>query len=87
MTWQVWTAFAVLEFVLCITPGPAVLLVLSQALAHGAGKTVWTIFGILSANTVYFVVSATGLGAILAASYDLFFAIKWAGAEIGRAHV
>jgi homoserine/homoserine lactone efflux protein len=80
MTWQVWIAFAVLETVLCFTPGPAVLLVLSQALARGTAKTVWTILGIIGANTVYFVISATGLGAILIASYDLFFAIKWIGA-------
>ena len=80
MTWQVWSAFVVLETVLCLTPGPAVLLVLSQALARGTAKTVPTILGILAANTVYFVISGTGLGAILVASYDLFFAIKWIGA-------
>jgi homoserine/homoserine lactone efflux protein len=80
MTWQVWTTFAILETVLCFTPGPAVLLVLSQALSRGTAKTVWSILGILSANTVYFVLSATGVGAILMASYDLFFAIKWLGA-------
>jgi threonine/homoserine/homoserine lactone efflux protein len=81
MTWQVWTTFAVLETVLCFTPGPAVLLVLSQALSRGTARTVWSILGILSANTVYFILSATGVGAILMASYDLFFAIKWIGAS------
>jgi homoserine/homoserine lactone efflux protein len=80
VTWQVWLAFAVLETVLCLTPGPAVLLVLSQALSRGTAKTVWAILGILTANTAYFIVSASGLGAILAASYDIFFAIKWIGA-------
>ncbi len=80
MTWQVWLAFAILETVLCFTPGPAVLLVLSQALSRGTAKTVWTILGILSANTAYFIVSATGLGATLAASNNIFFAIKWIGA-------
>jgi len=80
VTWQVWSAFFVIETVLCITPGPAVLFVLSQALTRGVGKTIWSIGGILASNTTYFILSATGVGAILLASYDLFFAIKWIGA-------
>jgi homoserine/homoserine lactone efflux protein len=80
MTWHAWSAFFVVETALCLTPGPAVLLVLSQALTHGALKAVNSIGGILTANTIYFVLSATGVGAILLASYDLFFAIKWIGA-------
>jgi len=80
MTWQVWSAFFLVETALCLTPGPAVLLVLSQALTHGTFKALNSIAGILAANTFYFVLSATGIGAILLASYDLFFAIKWIGA-------
>ncbi len=80
MTWQVWSAFFLIETALCLTPGPAVMLVLSQALMRGSLKTIWSIGGILTANTVYFIVSATGVGAILMASYDLFFTIKWIGA-------
>ena len=80
MTWQVWRAFFLVETALCLTPGPAVLLVLSQALTHGALKALNSIVGIIAANTFYFVLSATGIGAILLASYDLFFAIKWIGA-------
>jgi threonine/homoserine/homoserine lactone efflux protein len=80
MTWQIWSAFVLVETALCLTPGPAVLLVLSQALTRGTVRAVWSIGGILAANTVYFVLSATGIGAVLMASYDLFFAIKWLGA-------
>src|SRR5580698_10846606 len=80
MSWQLWSFFAVTETVLCFTPGPAVLLVLSQALVRGTKRTVFSILGILSANTVYFAISATGLGAVLLASYNVFFAIKWIGA-------
>jgi threonine/homoserine/homoserine lactone efflux protein len=80
MTWQVWSAFFIIETVLCVTPGPAVLFVLSQALTRGAAKSVWSISGILASNTLYFILSAMGLGAILLASYNLFFAIKWIGA-------
>jgi homoserine/homoserine lactone efflux protein len=80
MTWQIWLAFVVVEAMLCITPGPAVLFVLSQAIQRGPGKSVWGIGGILGANTMYFALSATSLGAVIVASYKLFFLIKWLGA-------
>jgi homoserine/homoserine lactone efflux protein len=80
MTWQIWLAFVTIEAVLCITPGPAVLFVLSQSIQRGPGKSVWGIGGILCANTMYLALSATSLGAVIVASYKLFFLIKWLGA-------
>ena len=37
MTWQTWAIFMVTELVLSLTPGPAVLFVVSQGLRYGAG--------------------------------------------------
>jgi homoserine/homoserine lactone efflux protein len=79
MTFETWLAFAALELVLSLTPGPAVVLVLSQAIAFGTAASVFASLGILAANAVYFALSGAGLGAVLLASETLFGALRWAG--------
>src|SRR2546421_2281529 len=76
----VWALFVVTESILCLTPGPAVLLVVAQALGRGAAASVWATLGILTGNALYFALSATGLGALLLASYEVFALVRWLGA-------
>jgi homoserine/homoserine lactone efflux protein len=80
MTIETWLLFCVTETVLCFTPGPAVLLVVSLGLTGGARAGLGASLGILAANAFYFILSATGIGAVLLTSYELFFLIKWIGA-------
>jgi homoserine/homoserine lactone efflux protein len=76
---EVWAAFAVLELVLCLTPGPAVLFVISTALLRGPRAGLAGAAGIVAANTVYFALSALGVAAIVLASHDVFLVLKWLG--------
>lgn len=80
MSLRVWLLFVVTEALLCLTPGPAVMFVVSCGLARGGRAAVWGNAGILSANTFYFVLSALGLGAVLLGSHEVFTVIKYVGA-------
>ncbi|MGB8856564.1 MAG: LysE family translocator [Burkholderiales bacterium] len=80
MSFDAWLLFAVTEALLCISPGPAVMMIIATGLKRGAAMSIFSNLGILAGNTVYFILSATSLGALLLASYDIFFAIKWIGA-------
>lgn len=80
MPFSTWALFALTEGALCLVPGPAVLLVIAQGLAQGGRASIFANLGILAGNTIYFALSAAGLGAVLMASWEVFFAIKWIGA-------
>lgn len=80
MAWETWIAFLLLEIVLCLTPGPAVLFVVSTAAARGPRAGLAGAAGIAMGNTFYFVLSALGIAAIILASSLLFTVLKWAGA-------
>jgi len=80
MSLETWLAFCLTEAVLCLTPGPAVLFVVSVAMAQGRRNGLTASLGVLTANGFYFLVSATGIAAVIVASSQLFAVLKWAGA-------
>lgn len=79
MTLQTWLLFLIMEAALSLSPGPAVFYVVSQGI-RAFPRALPATLGILSANACYFALSATSLGALIAASARFFTVAKWAGA-------
>jgi threonine/homoserine/homoserine lactone efflux protein len=75
-----WLAFAAAAEALLIIPGPTVLLVISYALAQGKRSAWATVPGVAGGDFTAMALSLLGLGALLAASAELFTALKLAGA-------
>jgi homoserine/homoserine lactone efflux protein len=80
MTFKTWLLFLVMETALSLSPGPAVFYVVSQGVRGALRRSLPAAAGIISANAVYFTLSATSLGALIAASAGFFAAAKWVGA-------
>jgi homoserine/homoserine lactone efflux protein len=80
MTFKTWLLFLIMETALSLSPGPAVFYVVSQGARGALRRTLPAVAGIISANAIYFTLSATSLGAIIAASARFFTIAKWAGA-------
>ena len=80
MTLNTWLLFLFAETVLSLSPGPAVFYVVSQGIRGGMSRVLPAAGGIISANAIYFALSATSLGAIIAASGRFFSIAKWLGA-------
>jgi homoserine/homoserine lactone efflux protein len=79
MTLKTWLLFLVMETALSLSPGPAVFYVVAQGV-RGHFRAVPATLGILSANAIYFALSATSLGALIATSARFFMLAKWIGA-------
>jgi homoserine/homoserine lactone efflux protein len=80
MTLKTWLLFLMMETALSLSPGPAVFYVVSQGARGGLRRSVPAACGILTANGIYFALSATSLGALIAASGRFFLIAKWLGA-------
>ncbi len=80
MTFKTWLLFLIMETTLSLSPGPAVFYVVSQSIRGGMQRGLPAVCGIITANAIYFALSATSLGAVIAASGQFFTIVKWAGA-------
>jgi len=80
MPLDLWLAFVTASFAILLLPGPTVLLVVGYALGAGRRAAFGAMGGVLLGDLVALVVSAVGLGAILASSATVFTVMKFAGA-------
>ena len=65
--------------VVVFSPGAAAIAVASQGATNGGKRALAGVCGIAFANVVYFVLSATGIAALIIASNLIFSIIKWVG--------
>ena len=80
MTTSTWLLFITISLITALSPGPGILLAVSNAAAWGPRKTLWSSAG--NVLGVFFVSAAAmaGLGTLLHTSAWLFAALKTAGA-------
>jgi len=72
-------AYVVMMMTLNFSPGPAVLKVISDAVAHGIRPAHASMGGIFAANMMYAVLAVLGMGALILAFPALFEIVKWLG--------
>lgn len=79
MELQTWILFALGEVLISFSPGPAVILVTSQAIKQRNTSYGWGILGLSMMGSIYFLLSGLGLTAFILASQMVFDVIKYAG--------
>ncbi len=77
---EILLTFAIASTVLLIIPGPTIIMVITQSLAHGRRIALASVLGVGLGDLVAASLSIIGVGTILAASATVFTVVKWAGA-------
>src|ERR1035437_1783314 len=80
MNLQLFAAFLLITFVLVITPGPIVTLVIATGATRGVRPALATVVGTTLGNALLLAAIALGLSWVLANALILFDVMRWAGA-------
>lgn len=80
MTAETWTVFLAVAAAAVLSPGPAMLAILGQALGRGGLATLPVVLGNALGVVTLMAVSVLGLAALLAAVPHGLSALRWAGA-------
>jgi threonine/homoserine/homoserine lactone efflux protein len=79
MTLHIWWLFVLAVFVLCGTPGPNMLHIMTRSVRFGMRRSMAAMAGCLTALVTVLCASALGLSAVLMASPRLFDSLRYAG--------
>ncbi len=79
MSFDTWLLYVAAVFVLTVTPGPSVLMCVTNSVNYGARKTSFSALGSVLAVLGIIASSALGLGVVLQTSELAFSTIKWLG--------
>ena len=80
MSLEIWMTYILATTLVLVIPGPTIILVISQAVAHGRKSVVPLVVGVVLGDFTAMTLSLLGLGAIMTASAALFTLFKWIGA-------
>lgn len=79
MNTELFTAFVLITFVLIITPGPIVTLLIATGATHGVRAALTTVLGATIGNAILIAAIAVGLSWVLKNAVGLFEVLRWAG--------
>lgn len=73
-----WT-YILAVIVIVSIPGPNIILIINDSMGYGLKKSMMTILGIKAGTSLLFLISLSGLTALLTFFSSLFLIIKWCG--------
>jgi threonine/homoserine/homoserine lactone efflux protein len=79
MSFHLYMAFVIASAIVICTPGPTVLMVIADAMAHHQRHAWSTVLGVGAGDLVAMTISLAGAGALLRASVNAFLVLKTAG--------
>lgn len=80
MSFEAWTIFALFWLVFVTTPGPNAVNCITNGMHFGFVRSLWGVVAILTQATLFLLLSALGVTALIAASETGFMVAKYVGA-------
>ncbi len=82
MSFEAWSIFALFWVVFVTTPGPNAVNCISNGMTLGFRPALWGVLAILTQASLFLVLSAMGVTALIIASPQAFFWVKLCGAGV-----